>query len=162
MKRSLISFGLACMLCLTLVTQASADDGCGRALAATQGTPGHYWVALHCGQPDASGVTSNSGADVGLRSAEQGCAAGIAATQGTVAEPFVRAGCARAVASLTGAVQTDQDGGDPGPVNGCAIAHAQTAGTPGQAYVDAFCPGATEAISTASATSGAQSAEAGS
>jgi hypothetical protein len=150
------SISVACLLgvLLGLVAVAPAaaqDDGCGRALAATQGTPGHAWVALHCGQ-----AGSGAGAASGAAAATQGCAQGIAATQGTAAEPYVRAGCARAAAAQNGQGPSDQ-----GPINGCAIAHNETADTPGQAYVDAFCPGATGGTAASPAAVGAQNAAAG-
>src|SRR5439155_5009857 len=124
-------------LVLSMAAPVSADDGCGRALAATAGTPGHVFVAAHCATQSTAPVITPVTPVAGAAAAGQGCALGLAAATGTPGEPFVRAACNQLASQL------EMPALAPVPLptadNGCAIAELMTRGTPGHPWVETNC-----------------------
>src|SRR5438105_3657983 len=136
MRVLLLIPSLVTVLLLATAGQAAADDGCGRALVATAGTPGHAFVAAHCMSQGTTSSPANRAA-AGAQAGVEGCAAGLAAATGTPGEPYVRAACNR-LADQVG-VPKPAPVSQPNSDNGCAIADLMTRGAPGHPFVLANC-----------------------
>ena len=135
-KLSFVFCGLA-MLAVSTALPAGADDGCGRALAATVGTLGHAFVAAHCSSQPTPPETPAASPATSAQAGVQGCAIGLAAATGTPGEPFVRAACNRLAEQI--GVPAPAPVSPPSSNNGCAIAELMTRGTNGHVWVVANC-----------------------